>query len=367
MRCMRSSVNLMITVFMLLALSLISNIYIVNGSSEDLDKINVKVSESYFIGPEYIEKYVYGNASIYVVYLTPKILYVYRNVYLIPDQTHYYYVKLLQDIRERLLPSYIFEQRAEIVRQKLFERDIKVDDIESRDEYINVSSQHVIVVEKRFIYIDLSNKPIEIIVRVVGEVFKDINASIVIYDTRLLRLRMIYDTEKGSLILGYKDRPENRIPGYDKMVNETGTVATRLLTVLENDLKSRGCKIVSSGLFGVSASPIGRGWPTLGHIWLNTTYDKCSDVVKTYVRGIVDVVRKYIPEDVPLLYYLGENMFEAEPAVLIMRNDTTTIISETGGVQEIYKRYDEKMILMILVISLALVIILIMRTLRSRI
>jgi len=137
--------------------------------------------------------------------------------------------------------------------------------------------------EKVYIYMDLSNKPIDQIVKSVYSVLGDTNITLVIYDKRLEEIRDLYNA--------------TNVP---EILTSIGGKLKDLYIQMNSELGTRGY-LASSDLIIVKVTPADRGWVYLANILLNAaSYNECSDIVEHYVKKLVDITREYIPENIPL-------------------------------------------------------------------
>jgi hypothetical protein len=251
----------------LLFLVLISLIIFSNYLLASQERIVEITPSIHYAGAEVIEVYTRGDLTVLVVYPSPKVLFSYRNAYVVLDETLMGYELL---VSPKLVP--IFEQRLsekrELIIKALSTISISADEVEF---------------EKVYIYMDLSNKPIDQIVKSVYSVLGDTNITLVIYDKRLEEIRDLYNA--------------TNVP---EILTSIGGKLKDLYIQMNGELGTRGC-LASSDLIIVKVTPAGRGWVYLANILLNAaSYNECSDIVEHYVRKLVDITREYIPENIPL-------------------------------------------------------------------
>jgi hypothetical protein len=127
----------------------------------------------------------------------------------------------------------IFEQRLsekqEIIIKALLTISISADEVKF---------------EKVYIYMDLSNKPVDQIVKSVCSILGDTNITLVIYDKRLEEIRDLYNA--------------TNVP---EILTGIGWELKDLYIQLNSELGIRG-RLASSDLIIVKVTPAGKGWFT---------------------------------------------------------------------------------------------------------
>jgi hypothetical protein len=224
--------------------------------------------------------YVYrsNNTTVMIATINPHVLFSYRNVHLIrfvaePPNP-------FGEILERGYPAIgILYQRVDVLRRKLAS--------------IGIDSQ--LRIESLFIVVDLSGKPVDLVARVVWEVFRDLNTTVIILDEKLANIRRIYsDIYKYYSALSYDSE-------YFKQLKATIDRAEKHSEGLP------GCRIWAGG-HGIAFSPLdGYKYPYLASVYVNNTYGNCKSIIDQFVVEMADLIRKYISEDIPMYVVLYEH------------------------------------------------------------
>jgi hypothetical protein len=216
---------------------------------------------------------------ILVVYMNPRVVYSYRNVHVVAVSKY----QKFYDVRAYANKLNELNMLQRIERAKGILRSMN----------INISIK---AIDNNVIYVNLSGKPIQLIVDAFGEAFKDVTITIVLFDSGLKRLHDLY-RESGVWDIITSDPREN--PIKQRLWDDLKRVYQDAL----RELKARLC-YACDGAFGISGLRI--VWskpfamPIPATIMITKSCDECADAVKHYVKVVADVLRKYIPEDIPL-------------------------------------------------------------------
>jgi hypothetical protein len=252
---------------------------------------------------EAVATYRYGNANVVLVYLNPIVYYSYRNFYLIHGGLCFNFVT------PDYLPESLLKERVGRVKAILLERGINVS-IDTGVEYLELYPDYVIAAS--YIYIDFTNKSIEEvkkIVDVVGTVVSDLNATIAIYDTRLLELHELYE-KRGVL-----------------EISRLGPIEAEIWPITDELKKALGECITGIGGFpSVAVSPTFKAWWYLFAMHLDPEIPYCTiegsvNRIEPYLKKMIDVIRdNLIPEEIPIYATINLAKIYSFPPIL-----TTTI------------------------------------------
>jgi len=260
---MKGRLSTLLALLVLISLIVISN-YSLAGQE------GVVETKTYYAGVEAIKVFTRGSLTVLVVYPNPEVLFSYRNAYVVLDETIWNWKFLVTPELKPVLMQRLNEM-LELIKTALLAGGVSLDEVEFEGIYI---------------YIDLSNKPVDRIVESIFRVIGDTNVTLTIYDKRLKELwRLFVDADVSAKLT----------PPFGIMRD--------LHRQMINELKARGC-YADSGLIVVKVSPVLRGWDYLMDVLLNATdyegYRECLVIVERYVRELVDIAREYVPEDIPL-------------------------------------------------------------------
>jgi hypothetical protein len=286
---------------------------------------------------EAVATFNYGNARVVLVLLNPVVYYSYRNFYIIRASTLCFNFVVPDHIPVRLLA-----ERVSSAKTILLKRGINVS-IDTGVEYLKLYSPyspHVTVAS--YIYIDFTNKSIrEIreIIDVVGSLFSDLNATIVIYDTRLRELHKLYE-ERGVL-----------------EISRLGPIEGEVLAIVDEiEGTLRECINYIGGFPGVRLTPTFKAWWYLFHMFLDPDKPYCTieDSIKQiepHLKKMIDIIRdNLIPEEIPLyamidrgrVYFIPDILYIEEPIPIYpietptpYTPDTsiTTLVDDTSSVK----------------------------------
>lgn len=234
-------------------------------------------------GLETVYAYRYGESTILIVVVNPNVFFSYRNIHVVPNK--YAGISISDIIRKvsEFSPSVVTLYRrlnairGRLVANGLSELDIRVEGL---------------------VYVaNLSGKPIDRIARAIGEVFSDLNVTVVVLDERILGLRRLY-VDSGVIELFRETSDSNS--DYWRTLNKT-------YHSLVEDLVNSGCHCFSAG-YGIAASLIyDFVYPHLLYIDIPGNYEKCREIIERHVVELADFIRRYIPEDIPLYISISES------------------------------------------------------------
>jgi hypothetical protein len=246
-----------------------------------VDTSEVKL-EAFSHSVEIVYIYRSGNTTVMIATINPHVLFSYRNVHLIrfvtepPEKG----LALFDEIVESERPAIgILYKRANILRKRL----------------ASIGIDSPLRIEGLFIVVDLSGKPVDLVARVVWEVFRDLNTTVIILDEKLANMRRIYsDIYEYYSALSYNSE-------YFKQLKATIDRAEKHSEGLP------GCRIWAGG-HGTAFSPLdGYRYPYLASVYVNNTYDNCKSIIDQFVVEMTDLIRRYISEDIPMYVVLYEH------------------------------------------------------------
>jgi len=299
---------------LLLTLSIINVVHVDAQNEYIIEKSFYTKYSVCHAGVEAVINVSYGNATILIDIPNPPI-YSYRNVHLVLLD-HKCFYELSQHKMRSPIPQEIFKEKSENVKERFSEINITTDVI-VRNVVLTLSPGPINAsVEWRYIFIiDLSKAPIDLIIKIIGEEFKDMKATIIVYDKRLIEIRDLYD-RYGILKIGEEIR--NIVSSEEAQV------------LLKNIITELGDYFGFAGLEGASSSPVDRGWPTLADISVTSSYSDVSEIIKRFVREIADIARRKISEQIPLYIYFSEYgprvVAIPELELVTTQNNTNTMI-----------------------------------------
>jgi hypothetical protein len=275
----RVMIGLIVVVALLVAVA-------VAGANTIESPINKDVSTSVdavSVGLETVYAYSYGESTILIAVVNPNVLFSYRNIHVVPNKNTS--ISDISDIIRKVSefsPSVVTLYRrlntirGRLVANGLSELDIRVEGL---------------------VYVaNLSGKPIDRIARAIGEVFGDLNVTVVVLDERILGLRRLY-VDSGVIELFRETSDFNS--DYWRTLNKT-------FYSLVEDLVNSGCHCFT-GAYGIAYSSIdGFGYPLLLSIYISGNYEKCREIIEKHVVELADFIRNYIPEEIPLYILISE-------------------------------------------------------------
>ena len=283
---MTSLLHKVLLISILLSL-LVFNYVVTSVSASTIESpINKDVSTNVDVvshGLETVYEYRYGESTIFIVVVNPNVLFSYRNIHVVPNKNTS--ISDISDIIRKVSefsPSVVTLYRrlnairGRLVANGLSELDIRVEGL---------------------VYVaNLSGKPIDRIARAIGEVFGDLNVTVVVLDERILGLRRLY-VDSGVIELFRETSDFNS--DYWRTLNKT-------FYSLVEDLVNSGCHCFT-GAYGIVYSPIdGFGYPLLLSIYISGNYEKCREIIEKHVVELADFIRNYIPEEIPLYIFISE-------------------------------------------------------------
>lgn len=290
--------------------------------------LDVKADVTCYAGISAVDEYIFGEARILVVYLNPRVLYSYRNVHVVYEDWYitscssYFDEKYHRRVyieRPRyggytlwlvdLLPRSLFNERLGALKEAFATLNLTVDYL----EYVDMNSLFPEPIDpfgQGLILIDLEGKPINLVAKAIGIVFKDVNYTIVVYDKRLYDIYQLLRLD----------------PVASKIIREVRALILEELRPIYRDFFDKWfIKCVSGGgLMAASAGPLAgiTGGFYIVDIAIPTTYDALSESCKVaileFIVKVSDIARKYIPEEIPLYISFTENLPPAEPLPLIL-------------------------------------------------
>jgi len=143
---------------------------------------------------------------------------------------------------------------------------------------------------------DLSGKPIDKVAKAIGEVFGDLNVTVVVLDKRLLDLRQLY--VDSGVVKFFREVPDFN-SDYWRTLNKT-------IESLVADLVNSSC-FCHLCVHGITTSRIdGFEYPHLLDMSISATYEECREIIEKHIVELADSIRRYIPEDIPLYISIYE-------------------------------------------------------------
>jgi len=282
---MASLLHKVLLISILLSL-LVFNYVVTSVSANTIESpINRDVSTDVNVASHGLEKvyeYRYGESTIFIVVVNPNVLFSYRNIHVVPNK--YTGISTSDIIRKvsEFSPSVVTLYRrlnairGRLVANGLSELDIRVEGL---------------------VYVaNLSGKPIDRISRAIGEVFGDLNVTVVVLDERILGLRRLY-VDSGVVEL-FREIPDFNSDHW-RTLNKT-------FYSLVEDLANSGCHCFTAA-HGITTSPIdGFGYPLLLFIDISGNYEECREIIEKHAVELADFIRNYIPEEIPLYIFISE-------------------------------------------------------------
>jgi len=263
------------------------------------------------IGPETGYVYHYAKATVVIAVVNPNVLFSYRNIYVVLLSNSGVFLELSRAFHEQT-------SRSPLLVAALYDR---LGALRERLEASGLSNVDLRVEGVEYV-VNLSGKPIDKVAGAVGEVFSDLNETIIVLDKRLSDLRQLY-TRSGVISL-FKEVPDYS-SGFWRSVNET---AVSLAKDLAKDLTNSSylakglANSHSFGYLGVlgTRSTVDFSYPNLLEIGIPASYEKCRAIIERYVVELANSIRKYIPEDIPLYINICEGCrfeFQQSPQSII--------------------------------------------------
>jgi len=291
--------------------------------------LDVKANVTCYAGISVVDEYIFGEAKILVVYLNPRVLYSYRNVHVVYEDwfitcSSYFDEKYHRRVYIEhpryggytlwlvdLLPRSLFNERLGALKEAFATLNLTVDYL----EYVDMNSLFPEPIDpfgQGLILIDLEGKPINLVAKAIGIVFKDVNYTIIVYDKRLYDIYRLLRLD----------------PVASKIIREVRALILEELRSIYNDFVERAFvkeKCISGGgLMAASAGPLAgiTGGFYIADIAIPTTYDALSESCKVaileFIVKVSDIARKYIPEEIPLYISFTENLPPPEPLPLTL-------------------------------------------------
>jgi hypothetical protein len=251
-----------------------------NGIELSMSKDISSSARVFSIGPETGYVYHYGKATVVIAVVNPNVLFSYRNVNVVLESNFGVFLEL----------SRAFHEQSSISVADLYGR---LNPLRERLEASGLSNVDLRVEGLEYV-VNLSGKPIDKVAEAVGEVFGDLNETIIVLDKGLFDLRQLY-TRSGVISLF-----NNPDVGSDfrRSVNEVAHS-------LSEDLVNSSC-FCYMGVIGLGLSFDDFPSPILLDISIPASYEKCRATIERHVVELADSIRKYIPEDIPLYIDLYE-------------------------------------------------------------
>jgi hypothetical protein len=262
-----------------------------------------------YVGFKAVDRYIYEDVIVDVVYLNPRIYYTYRNSYVVPSKD--FYIPPDQSIG-RALDSIIEQLRSIGVEAKLITRYVAVGmtrDLSSRVVIIGLLDEHsakytirsgssrittdkidpsdyfiVMSISRTYIVMDYTSLPSserEKLVTIIRSFFEGLNKTILIYDSKAFEVEEAYHTD---------------LYEYTNLSDIVGNAMSKA--------RDSSFKASNYSCFSFVGGKLGGYWLTLG---ITKSYSDCRDEVEKFVRVYVDEIRKVIPDDKPIYIELVEN------------------------------------------------------------
>ena len=252
--------------------------------------------------------YRYNNLNIVFVLFNPNVLFTYRNVYVVPR---------LKGVKEfsapdNPLPREVIVERLNIALQLLADKGIVISEWD-----VEVFRDHNIV------YMNLSNLPLDTIASAIGYAFRDFETRIWVYDTGLRDFIINYE----SLGIIYDVIWNTRNPTREEIVQKYIELGRKLF----EDHEPQKCISFFAGLGGSYMEPK-YGFSFIAFIGTPNRYEDCSTTINEFSRVVIDIVREYVPEEIPLYILVTEYLPFATPTIPIstqVNANTTRLSSQT--------------------------------------
>jgi len=303
----------MYALIILVVLALPTGVFVAYGRDE-------LEPSTFYAGYRAIDRYIYGDLTIDIIYLNPKVYYSYRNAYVVPfNYTYAMPEPLPRDVLRGVAVGVIRKLGAIGVRANYAivntyvlavrgsGKTVVVDRVESTDgaEYTVYESSRGLITKTRDFdftnYVVITTYSANFLVvdyaglgeggklkaiKVIGDALRNYNISnvtIAVFDERALSLENSYFIDAFRF---------NKNETLKNMLLEAFNKAANAFTEVNAD-----CFTYGGGKFGGY-------WISLG---IKDTFDKCADAVIRFVNVYVDEIRRIVPEDTPIYIELREN------------------------------------------------------------
>jgi len=299
-------------------------------------KDSLNIVSTIYAGYKAIDRYRYNNVFIDVIYLNPRIYYSYRNAYVVYhaqdyvpldqplDPGFYFMMKRVVEelnslgIHTDLITRYVATVVAKDSNQHMTiiglindtQASYMIESSSGRSVVNKIDPSKYIVIENRsrtylvMSYTGLSDNEKKRVIEIIGETFRALNTSVMIYDSKAFEIENAY---------------------YDDLhIFENNNNLKNMLTNAINKAVD-AFKSNNYSCFSFAGGLLGGYWLTLG---ITGTYNDCSREVINFVRTYVDEIRKIVPDDKPIYIELQE---KAEKIVLLTEpaNKSYTIMTMT--------------------------------------
>jgi hypothetical protein len=299
-------------------------------------KDSLNIVSTIYAGYIAIDRYRYNDVFIDVIYLNPRIYYSYRNAYVVYHTQNYvpydqpldpgFYSMMKRVVEElnslgihtdlvtRYVATVVAKDSNQHMTIKGLINDTKasymIESSSGRSVVNKIDLSKYIVIENRsrtylvMSYTGLSDNEKKRVIEIIGETFKGLNTSVMIYDSKAFEIENAY----------YDD-----LYIFDNNNNLKNMLTDAIIKAVDMFKKNNySCFSFAGGLMGGY-------WLTLG---ITGTYNDCSREVINFVRTYVDEIRKIVPDDKPIYIELQE---KAEKIVLLTEpaNKSYTIITMT--------------------------------------
>jgi hypothetical protein len=252
--------------------------------------------------------YRYNNLNIVFVLFNPNVLFTYRNVYLVPR---------LKGVKEfsapdNPLPREVIVERLNIALQLLADKGIVISEwsVEVFRDY-------------NIVYMNLSNLPLDTIASAIGYAFRDFWTRIWVYDTGLRDFIINYN----RLDIIYNVIWNTRNPTHEEIVQKYIELGRKLF----DDHEPQKCISSFMGLGGTYVEPR-YALSLIAFIGTPDRYEDCSTAINEFSRVVIDIVREYVPEDIPLYILVTDYLPFATPLAPLptqVNANTTGLSSQT--------------------------------------
>jgi hypothetical protein len=280
---MNSLLYKVLSIPILLGLLVFNYVIILVSANAIESRINEEAISSVEIvsmGAETTYAYRYGESTILIAIVNPNVLFSYRNIHVVP-KIYIGFSDIYRRVSESSPSIVTLYSRLNAVGERLVASGLG--DLDLR-------------VEGQVYVADLSGKPIDRVAKAIGEVFGDLNVTVIVLDERLLGLRKLY-LDKG-VIAFFREIPDFN-SDYWRTFNKT-------VSSLIADLVNSNCFCYVGG-HGITTSRIdGHEYPFLLAIDIPGNYEECREIIEKHIVELADFIRNYIPEDIPLYIDISE-------------------------------------------------------------